>query len=150
MFRNELGMPSVPVYESLKKFIPTIDKPLDRRNPIYPLDSIWAEHGAWDTNNFCYRAYDNAIRTFYSDPVSSEDYAYKGQLVSSEGYRAMFEAANHRMWDITTGIMIWKLNSCWPDVCWQIYDWYLSPNASYYFSKKACLLYTSPSPRDRG
>mgnify|MGYP000854370517 CR=1 FL=1 len=137
MFRNELGMPSVPVYESLKKFIPTIDKPLDRRNPIYPLDSIWAEHGAWDTNNFCYRAYDNAIRTFYSDPVSSEDYAYKGQLVSSEGYRAMFEAANHRMWDITTGIMIWKLNSCWPDVCWQIYDWYLSPNASYYFSKKA-------------
>ena len=33
--------------------------------------------------------------------------------------------------------MIWKLNSCWPDVCWQIYDWYLSPNASYYFSKKA-------------
>lgn len=137
MFRNELGMPSVPVYESLKKFIPTIDKPLDRRNPIYPLDSIWAEHGAWDTDNFCYRAYDNAIRTFYSDPVSSEDYAYKGQLVSSEGYRAMFEAANHRMWDITTGIMIWKLNSCWPDVCWQIYDWYLSPNASYYFSKKA-------------
>ena len=130
-------MPSVPVDESLKKFIPTIDKPLDRRNPIYPLDSIWAEHGAWDTNNFCYRAYDNAIRTFYSDPVSSEDYAYKGQLVSSEGYRAMFEAANHRMWDITTGIMIWKLNSCWPDVCWQIYDWYLSPNASYYFSKKA-------------
>ena len=33
--------------------------------------------------------------------------------------------------------MIWKINSCWPDVCWQIYDWYLAPNASYYFAKKA-------------
>ena len=33
--------------------------------------------------------------------------------------------------------MIWKINSCWPDVCWQIYDWYLAPNASYYFARKA-------------
>lgn len=137
MFRNELGMPSVPTYESLKKFIPTIDKAYDRSDPIFPLDSNWAEHGAWDANNFCYRAYDNAIRTFYSDPVSGEDYARKGNMVSAEGYRAMFEAANHRMWDITSGIMIWKLNSCWPDVCWQIYDWYLSQNASYFFAKKA-------------
>jgi hypothetical protein len=34
-------------------------------------------------------------------------------------------------------VMIWKLNSCWPDVCWQVYDWYLNPNASYYFLQKA-------------
>lgn len=137
MFRNELGMPSVPTYESLKRFIPTIDKPYDRFDPVFPLDENWAEHGAWDANNFCYRAYDNAIRTFYSDPVSGEDYARKGQMVSAEGYRAMYEAANHRMWDITSGIMLWKLNSCWPDVCWQIYDWYLSQNASYFFARKA-------------
>lgn len=137
MFRNELGMPSVPTYESLRRFIPTVERPNDGRDPIFPLDSLWAEHGAWDNNNFCYRAYDNALRTFYNDPVDGRDYARKGQMVSAEGYRAMFEAANHRMWDITTGVMIWKLNSCWPDVCWQLYDWYLSPNASYYFSRKA-------------
>lgn len=137
MFRNEMGMPSMPVYRNLKRFIPTLDRPLQRRDPLFPLDSIWAEHGAWDANNFCYRGYDNAIRTLYSDPVSAKDYAWKGQIVSAEGYRAMFEAANHRMWDITSGVMLWKLNSCWPDVCWQIYDWYLTPTAAYYFTKKA-------------
>ena len=137
MFKNEMGMPSVPVYESLRKFIPTIDKPFDAADRLWPLDSVWAEHGAWDANNFVFRAYDNAIRTFYSDPVSAEDYARKAQLVSAEGYRAMIEAANHRMWDITTGVMIWKINSCWPDVAWQLYDWYKTPTVAYYFARKA-------------
>lgn len=137
MFRNELGMPAMPVYSSLERFIPTLDKPFDIRDRLFPLDSVWAEHGAWDANNFCYRAYDNAIRTFYSDPVSARDYVRKGQMVSAEGYRAMYEAANHRMWDVTTGVMLWKLNACWPDVCWQLYDWYLEPNAAYWFARKA-------------
>lgn len=137
MFRNELGMPSVPVYESLKKFIPTIEKKRQPSDPIYPLDSIWSEHGAWDNNNFCYRGYDSALRTLYGEPETAKEYSEKGQILSADGYRAMYEAANHRMGDITTGVMLWKLNSCWPDVCWQIYDWYLAPNASYYFSKKA-------------
>ncbi|MBR1873219.1 MAG: beta galactosidase jelly roll domain-containing protein [Bacteroidales bacterium] len=137
MFKNEMGMPGMPVYSSLREFIPTLDKPFDVRDRLFPLDSIWAEHGAWDANNFCYRAYDNAIRTFYSDPSSAEDYVRKAGMVSAEGYRAMFEAANHRMWDITTGLMIWKLNSCWPDVCWQIYDWFLESGAAYWFARKA-------------
>ena len=49
----------------------------------------------------------------------------------------MFEAANHRMWTITSGVMLWKLNDCWPSVLWQLYDWYLCQNASYYYSQKA-------------
>lgn len=137
MFKNELGMPAPPVYENLRKFIPTIDKPFDIRDRLFPLDSVWAEHGAWCANNFVYRGFDNAIRTFYSDPESASDYALKSQLLSADGYRAMIEAANHRAWDITTGVMLWKLNSCWPDVAWQVYDWYLTPNAAYYFTKKA-------------
>ncbi|MCI1779916.1 MAG: glycoside hydrolase family 2 [Bacteroidales bacterium] len=137
MFRNELGMPSVPVYESLKKFIPSACDSSGAFTPYFPLDSTWAEHGAWDVDNYCYRSYDNAVRTLYGDPKSVREYADHAQFVSAEGYRAMFEAANHSMWDITSGIMIWKLNSCWPDVGWQIYDWYLAPCASYFFTKKA-------------
>ncbi|MEG1403205.1 glycoside hydrolase family 2 TIM barrel-domain containing protein [Bacteroides sp.] len=137
MFRNELGMPSIPMYNSLKKFIPTAEDTTHVNSPIFPLDSIWAEHGAWDVSNYCYRSYDNAIRTLFGDPKNTKQYADNAQYINADGYRAMFEAANHRMWDITSGVMIWKLNSCWPDVCWQIYDWYLNPNAAYYFSKKA-------------
>lgn len=137
MFKNELGMPAPPVYENLRKFIPTVDKPMDLGDRLWPLDSVWAEHGAWDANNFVYRNFDNAVRTLYSDPVSARDYALKTQILAADGYRAMWEAANSRLNDITTGVMLWKLNSCWPDVAWQIYDWYLTPNAAYYYTKHA-------------
>jgi hypothetical protein len=134
-FRNELGVASVPVYSSLKKFIPKFSKDLNSK--IYPLDSTWAEHGAWDDNNYAFRGYDNALRTLYGKPVSVEDYARKAQYVNANSYRAMFEAANHRMWTITSGVMLWKLNDCWPSVLWQLYDWYLCQNASYYYAQKA-------------
>lgn len=134
-FRNELGVPSVPVYSSLKKFIPDMSR--DTKSPIFPLDSVWAEHGAWDDNNYAFRGYDDAIRRIYGKPSGVEDYAMKAQYVNANSYRAMFEAANHRMWTITSGVMLWKLNDCWPSVLWQLYDWYLCQNASYYFSQNA-------------
>jgi exo-1,4-beta-D-glucosaminidase len=49
----------------------------------------------------------------------------------------MFEAANHRMWDLTSGFLEWKLNACWPSIQWQIYDYFLRPTASYYAIKRA-------------
>ncbi len=134
-FRNELGVASVPVYSSLKKFLPAMST--NTSDPLFPLDSTWAEHGAWDDNNYAFRGYDNAIRKLYGTPVSVEDYAKKAQYVNANSYRAMFEAANHRMWTITSGVMLWKLNDCWPSVLWQLYDWYLCQNASYYFAQKA-------------
>jgi hypothetical protein len=134
-FRNELGVPSIPTYSSLRKFIPKFSE--SKGSPIFPLDSVWAEKGAWDDNNYAFRGYDHAIRSIYGFPESVEDYARKAQYVNANSYRAMFEAANHRMWDITSGVMIWKLNSCEPMVLWQIYDWYLNQNAAYYFTQKA-------------
>ncbi len=66
------------------------------------------------------------------------DYLAKGSLLSADEHRAMYEAANHRMWDITSGFSEWKLNACWPSVEWQLYDWYLRPTVAYYYVKKAC------------
>ena len=34
--------------------------------------------------------------------------------------------------------MLWKLNAAFPSVIWQVYDWYLQPNAGYYFMQNAC------------
>jgi exo-1,4-beta-D-glucosaminidase len=49
----------------------------------------------------------------------------------------MFEAVNHRLWNITSGFTQWKINSAWPDVQWQIFDWFLKPMVSYFFIKRA-------------
>jgi exo-1,4-beta-D-glucosaminidase len=62
----------------------------------------------------------------------------------------MYEAVNHRMWDITSGFSEWCLNSCFPTVQWQMYDWYLRPTVSYYYIKKACEpRHVQLSPLDR-
>jgi exo-1,4-beta-D-glucosaminidase len=137
MFRDELGIPAVPTLSSLKKFVFNAGK--DKENAIFPLDSVWAEHGVWDGNGYNYKAYDVAIRNIYGFKSKSiEEYVHVAQIVNAEGYRAMFEAASSRMWDITSGVMLWKLNSSAPDLVWNIYDWFLNPHAGYYYTKKAC------------
>jgi len=135
MFRNELGVPAVSTLNSMKKYIFDLGK--GEKNAIYPLDKKWAYHDAWDGDGYAFRAYDNAIRQQYGKPETAEDYIRNAQYVNAGSYRAMFEAYNHRMWDITSGVMIWKLNATWPQVLWQIYDWFLNPNAAYYYTKRA-------------
>ncbi len=135
MFRDEMGVPSVPVWSSMKKFI--FDLGEGERNDIYPLDKNWAHHGAWDDGGYVYKAYDEALRNRYGQPADAKAYIRYAQYVHAGSYRAMYEAANHRMWDITTGVMLWKLNATWPTVVWQLYDWFLNPTSAYYFTKKA-------------
>jgi beta-galactosidase/beta-glucuronidase len=135
MFRNELGVPAVSTLSSMKKYI--FDLGQGKKNAIYPLDKKWAYHDAWDGDGYAFKAYDEAIRREFGQPVSAEEYIRNAQYVNAGSYRAMYEAANHRMWNITTGVMIWKLNATWPQVLWQIYDWFLNPNAGYFYAKKA-------------
>lgn len=133
LFKNEAGIPSLPTLESLKKFIPesTPDEGVK-----FPLNHVWGYHDACEGNGK-YSLYDNAIRLRYGEPKDLEDYLKKGQLINAENYRAIFESVNHAM-DRVAGILLWKINPAWPSVIWQLYDWYLCPNAGYYYVKKAC------------
>lgn len=140
MFRNEMGVPAVSTLGSMKKYIYRLGK--GEKTAYYPLDSVWAYHDAWDSiccppESYAYKPYDEAIRREFGQPQSAEDYIRWAQYINAGSYRAMYEAANHRMWDITTGVMLWKLNATWPQVLWQIYDWFLNPNAGYFYAKKA-------------
>ena len=66
-----------------------------------------------------------------------EDFCNKMQLMNATGYQGIFEAAGHKLNDIG-GVMLWKLNAAFPSVVWQVYDWYLMPNAGYYFMQNSC------------
>ncbi len=132
LFKNEVGLPSVPVLESLKEFVPVEPDPAVK----FPLNNVWGYHDACEDNGK-YSHYDEAIRTRYGEPKNLADYVLKAQLVNAESYRAIFEAVN-RAGDKTSGVILWKGNPAWPSVIWQIYDWYLRPHAGYYFMKKAC------------
>lgn len=134
LFKDEVGLPSVPPISSLRKFIPNLGP---SKNKPFPLNDIWGYHDACEGNGK-YHLYDEAIRERYGSPNNVTEYTFKAQFVNANSYRAIFEAVNHHMWDITSGVLLWKTNSAWPSVVWQLYDWYLRPNAGYYYTKKAC------------
>jgi hypothetical protein len=131
MFMTEVGSASLPPLSSLEKFIPKLGEVAP--GPTFPLDATWAHYGA----NQYYKPYDAAVRRVYGEPTTVGDYVWQGHLATADQHRAMFEAVNHRMWDITSGLTQWKLNSAWPDVQWQVFDWFLKPMVSYYFVRRA-------------
>jgi beta-galactosidase/beta-glucuronidase len=133
LFKNEVGLPALPVLESLKKFIPDLNPDKDVK---FPLNNNWGYHDACEGNGK-YSLYDEAIRRRYGEPEDLADYVLKAQLINAESYRAVFEAVNQAM-DRVGGVLLWKTNPAWPSVIWQIYDWYLCPHAGYYYVKKAC------------
>jgi hypothetical protein len=132
MFMMESGSASLSPISNLSKFIPNLGQ--KSLNGNFPLDETWAHHGA----NHYYKGYDQSLRRLHCEPDSVADYCWKGHLVTADQHRSMFEAVNHRLWDITSGFAQWKINACEPSVQWQIFDWYLKPMVSRFYIKKAC------------
>ncbi|MGN6601704.1 MAG: glycosyl hydrolase 2 galactose-binding domain-containing protein [Ginsengibacter sp.] len=133
VFKDETGIPSQPPFETLPEIINNLVP--DSTLP-YPLNNTWGYHDACVGNGH-YDTYYNAMVDRYGIPTSMKDFSDKMQLVNANGYRGIFEAAGHKL-NETGGVMLWKLNAAFPSVIWQVYDWYLDPNAGYYFMKRAC------------
>jgi hypothetical protein len=132
-FKDETGIPSQPPYNSLIKIIP--DLIWDNKSP-FPMNDSWGYHDA-ATGNGRYDRYYNDMVQRYGKPLSMVDFSDKMQLMNARGYQGIFEAAQHKLGS-NGGVMLWKLNAAFPSVVWQIYDWYLQPNAGYYFMQKSC------------
>jgi hypothetical protein len=133
VFKDETGIPSMPPYNVMHKIIP--DLVWDKTLP-FPLNHTWGYHDA-ATGNGKWDLYYKEMVKRYGEPVSMENFADKMQLMNAIGYQGIFEAAGHKLNDIG-GVMLWKLNAAFPSVVWQVYDWYLMPNAGYYFMQNAC------------
>ncbi|MFA5257209.1 MAG: glycoside hydrolase family 2 TIM barrel-domain containing protein [Opitutales bacterium] len=144
-FNSEIGPSGVPEIESLLKFLEL--PPKDWAENRFPLDACWAYHDATDRiaegDQRKFSHYDDILRNFYGAPQSEgvqglREYAAKAQLVNYDTYRAAIETLNHKLWKDVTGFALWKFNSSWPSVVWQLEDWYMQPNAGFYAVRKAC------------
>jgi beta-galactosidase/beta-glucuronidase len=133
VFKDETGIPSQPTYNGLKKIIPNLV--WDKKLP-FPLNNTWGYHDA-ATGGGKYDKYYETMVERYGEPTSMEDFSDKMQLMNATGYQGIFESAGHKLNEIG-GVMLWKINAAFPSVIWQIYDWYLEPNAGYYFEQNAC------------
>ena len=133
VFKDETGLPSMQPYNILPGIIP--DLVWDKTLP-FPLNNTWGYHDAC-TGNGHWELYYREMVKRYGEPESMEDFCNKMQLMNAVGYQGIFEAAGHKLNDIG-GVMLWKLNAAFPSVVWQVYDWFLMPNAGYYFMQNAC------------
>lgn len=129
-FNTETGIGAqLPVKESIEKMIPA-DK-------LWPIGEEWDYHcttSATDMNTL--RVLKEAVAARYGAPVDLDDFLRKADLINYEGTRAMFEAFRVNI-PRATGVVQWMLNSAWPSLYWQLYDFYGIPTAAYYSVKNS-------------
>ena len=130
-FNTETGIgANLPQAESLRRMIP--------EDALWPLSDSWDFHCTTSGSAMnSTRMLNTIIENQYGAAAGFEDFVRKAHAVDYDGTRAMFEAFRARM-PKSTGIVQWMLNSAWPSLYWQLYDWYGAPTAGYYGTKKAC------------
>lgn len=119
---------AVPTLESLKKMLPA--------EHGWPIDEYWDFHCALNEFDSLDR-YGKAINSRYAQPSDLEDFSRKSQTLNYELMRPMFEAFRVNK-GRATGVVQWMLNTAWPKMYWQLYDWYLVPTGAFYGAKTAC------------
>lgn len=129
-FNTETGPgPQVPILESLKKMIPA--------EKLWPVNEMWNYHCTHSKQAFNKMdVFNNALDGRFGKPDNLEEYLLKSDAQSYESLKAMFEAFRVNI-PKTTGIIQWMLNSAWPSLYWQLYDYYLRPTATYYAARNA-------------
>ena len=129
-FNTETGPGAqIPPIESIKKMLAPDD--WDKIN-----EAAWQYHCG--RNEF--KNLDKWLNIFgkrYWDETTAEGLAFNAQISNYESIRAMFEAFEIKRMHQSTGIVQWMLNSAWPEMYWQLYDWYLNPNGAFYGTKTA-------------
>ncbi len=128
-FNTETGPGAqIPVRESLEKFIP--------KEQLWPLGESMDYHCTTAGNMNRLDVMTRVINGKYGAATGINDYLMKADLVSYESTKSMFEAFRTNKYE-ATGVIQWMLNSAWPSLYWQLYDYYGIPTSSYYATKRA-------------
>ncbi len=125
-FNTELGTPSVPTAESMRKMMPEQD--------LWPISDTWYYH---DLHNG-QKEYCAAVNDLYGEAQSLEDFCRKVQFINYDSHRAMFEAWNSKLWNSTSGVLLWMTHPAWPSTVWQVYSWDYETFGSFFGCRKAC------------
>jgi exo-1,4-beta-D-glucosaminidase len=127
-FNTETSMgPAVPPIESIRNMVGT--------DHLWPIDDVWNYHaGGGEFKTI--QVFSDALANRYGKPDNLEDFAFKSQLQTYEGVRAMYEAYSRNKYQ-ATGVIQWMLNNAWPSMIWHLYDYYLRPGGGYFGAKRA-------------
>jgi exo-1,4-beta-D-glucosaminidase len=126
----EEGTEAPPPLESLQKFIPP--------GELWPIGATWNYHAGKPRSVFDnIDMYTNGLNKRYGTASSAADYSLKSELQNYENTRSFFEAWNSHEYSQSFGTIFWMLNSSWPSVHWNLYDYYFKPGGGFFGAKKA-------------
>lgn len=128
-FSTEIGTFSVPEASSIRKFIAPQDE--------WPINDVWHYHDL-HINNQNLEGYLRAADSLYGASNNLDDFNRKVQLINYDSHRAMFEAWNNKLWNKSSGVLLWMTHPAWPSMIWQTYSWDFQTHGSFFGSKKAC------------
>lgn len=129
-FNTEFGTISVPTYQTMKKFI--------SKDDLWPISDVWYYHDM-HINGYDWKGYVQRVNALGKDSCQdAEDFCRRAQVLNYNNHRAMFEAWNHKMWDNTSGVLLWMSHPAWPSMMWQSYSYDYETFGSFFGSKKAC------------
>ena len=126
-FKTEIGSFSVPTIESIQGMFP--------KSEWDGITDSWAEH------NFCAgggRKYPEFMEKRYGAAKNLADFVQKAQLMNYETHKAMYEGRFARMFEPAEGVLYWMSIPSQPSFVWQLIQYDLEPNASFFGVKKAC------------
>ena len=130
-FNTETGPGlNIPQLENLRRTVGEKD--------LWPIGPNWAYHCTASSsymNNTSFQ--EKVMEGVYGKATDLEDYMRKAHALDYDSMRAMYEAFRGNVPN-ATGIVQWMLNSAWPSLYWQVYDWWNVPTAGYYGTKAAC------------
>lgn len=125
-FNTEIGSPSVPTARTMRKFMAVED--------LWPIGDAWHYHDLHPET----KTYVSKVSEMYGTATDLDDFCKKVQLMNYDSYRAMFESWNSRLWNNTSGVLLWMSHPAWPSVEWQSYSYDYETFGSWFGSKKAC------------
>lgn len=106
--------------------------------PAWPIGPAWDYHCTASSSHMNNTKIEEAaVAGTYGEADSFEDFVKKAHALDYDSTRSMYEAFRCNIGK-ATGIVNWMLNSAWPSLYWQLYDWYGVPTAGYYGVKHAC------------
>ncbi len=130
-FNTETGVGlNIPQKESVRRMV--------GEENLWPLNANWNYHCTASSSRM--NNTDELVKAMtgqYGAADGIDDFMRKAHAMDYDATRSMFEAFRCNL-PKTTGIVQWMLNSAWPSLYWQVYDYYLVPTAGYFGVKKAC------------
>ena len=126
-FKTEIGSFVVPTIESVQSMMPEKD--------WQGFTHAWGEHNFGAGGG---RKIPRFMKARYGAPANFADFCRKGQLMTYEVHKAIYEGRFGRLFNPAEGALLWMTIPAQPSFVWNVIAYDLEPHAGFFGCQDAC------------